>query len=71
MVEIVTMVMISPRRVWVETDITGTVHIKMQHEGGAEFDFIQIQYDPRYTCNSMQTQLTEHIMQLLGASTTA
>ena len=29
-----------PAKVWHEKDIFGTVHIKMQHEGMDEFDFI-------------------------------
>jgi hypothetical protein len=35
---------ILPTAMWVEKDILGTVHIKMQHEGEPKpFDFIQIQ----------------------------
>ena len=48
MVDLVDVVKIFPRRVWAEKEIMGTVHIKMQHEGDEEFDFIQIQYDYRF-----------------------
>ncbi len=55
-----------PTKIWADKDIMGTVHIKMQHEGDKEFDFIQIQYDYRYTSNAHQTVLTEQILKLLG-----
>jgi hypothetical protein len=63
MVEIVKLV---PKRVWAEKDIMGTVHIKMQHEGDTEFDFIQINYDWAHTSNSHQHYLTQEILKLLG-----
>lgn len=59
-------VKVFPTRVWSEKDMMGTVHIKMQHEGCGEFDFVQIQYDYAYTSNSHQAQLTEAILKLLG-----
>ena len=40
---------ILPTKVWTEKDFLGTVHIKIQHDGLEEFNFIQIQYDHRYT----------------------
>lgn len=67
MVEVVEIVKVFEKRVWVEKDFMGTVHIKMQHEGCEEFDFIQIQYDYRYTGNSHQAYMTEQILKLLGA----
>lgn len=66
MIETVTIVKVFPRRLWVEKDMMGTVHIKMQHEGCEEFDFIQIQYDYAYTSNSHQATLTDEIVKLLG-----
>ena len=62
-----TIVEILPTKIWAEKDIMGTVHIKMQHQGMPEFDFIQIQYDYAYTSNSHQHNLTQQILQLLGA----
>lgn len=64
-VEIVKMI---PKRVWAEKDMFGTVHIKMQHEGYDEFDFIQINYDYTHTSNSHQHYLTQEILRLLGAT---
>lgn len=64
----VQLVEILPTKVWAEKDFLGTVHIKMQHQGMDEFDFVQIQYNYAYTSNSHQAQLTEQILKLLGAS---
>ncbi|MGZ8250375.1 MAG: hypothetical protein ACXWUF_20330 [Methylomagnum sp.] len=67
-----TLVEILPTRVWAEKDIMGTTHIKMQHQGGTEpFDFVQIQYDWRYTSNSHQADLAKRILELLGAKEAA
>ena len=63
-VEIVEML---PTKIWSEKDTFGTVHIKMQHQGMDEFDFIQIQYNYMYTDNSHQARITEEILKLLGA----
>lgn len=69
--EEVKIVEIMPTKIWAEKDFLGTVHIKMQHQGMDEFDFIQIQYNYAYTSNSHQAQLTEQILKLLGASNDA
>lgn len=66
MIETATIVKVFERRVWVEKDFMGTVHIKMQHEGCEPFDFIQIQYDYAHTSNAHQAHLTEEILKLLG-----
>lgn len=65
-IPVVKVVKIFPRKVWVEKDFFGTVHIKMQHEGAHEFDFIQINYDYAYTSNGHQAELTKQILALLG-----
>lgn len=57
----------SPCRVWHEKDIYGTVHIKAQHKGFPEFDFVQIQYNHAYTDNAHQKKITDAILNLLGA----
>jgi len=62
-----TIVEILPTKIWAEKDMTGTVHIKMQHQGMPEFDFIQIQYDYMHTSNGHQHRLTQEILKLLGA----
>ena len=66
-IKTVELVEVLPTRVWSEKDFFGTVHIKMQHQGMDEFDFIQIQYNYAYTDNGHQARLTEEIMKLLGA----
>lgn len=66
MIENVEIVKILPTRIWADKDVWGTVHIKMQHEGHEEFDFIQIQYNYAYTSNSHQHELTNKILELLG-----
>lgn len=58
---------ILPTKIWAEKDFLGTVHIKMQHQGMDEFDFIQINYNYAYTDNGHQARLTEEILKLLGA----
>lgn len=68
-IQTVELVKVYPTRVWVEKDFAGTVHIKMQHQGDKEFDFIQIGYDYRYTHNSHQAWLAEQIVKLLGGAT--
>lgn len=66
MIDVVKVVKISPTRIWSEKDIMGTVHIKMQHEGCEEFNFIQIHYDYAYTSNGHQAELTKRILEILG-----
>ena len=61
MIQKVEIVKAYPKRIWAEKDLMGTVHIKMQHEWCEEFDFIQIQYDYRYTSNTHQENLTKRI----------
>ena len=61
-------VKIIPKKIWAEKDLFGTVHIKMQHEGYEEFDFIQINYDYTHTSNSHQHHLTQEILKLLGVT---
>jgi hypothetical protein len=62
-----TIVEILPTKVWAEKDMFGTMHIKMQHQGMDEFDFIQIQYNYAHTSNAHQHNLTQQILKLLGA----
>ena len=63
----VQIVEVLPTRIWSEKDFMGTVHIKMQHQGEEAFDFIQLQYDWRYTSNGHQHDLTQRILAMLGA----
>ena len=67
-IKTVELVEILPTKIWADKDMFGTVHIKMQHQGMDEFDFIQIQYNYAYTSNSHQLQLTEEILKLLGVN---
>ena len=46
----------------VEKDLFGTVHIKLNYEGGEPFDFVQIRYDHRFTSNSNQHYLAQRIV---------
>lgn len=48
--------------VTVEKDLFGTVRIKLNYEGGEPFDFVQIQYDHRFTHNSHQHSLAQRIV---------
>ena len=66
-IKTVELVEILPTKVWADKDMFGTVHIKMQHQGMDEFDFIQIQYNYAYTDNGHQHRLTQEILKLLGA----
>ena len=54
-----------PCQIWAEKDIWGTVHIKVQHDGHEEFDFIQIQYNHAYTSNLHQMELAKKIISFL------
>jgi len=66
--KIAQIVKIVPMSTWVEKDLFGTVHIKMQHEGFPPFTFIQMHYDYAYTSNSHQHEMTQKIMALLGVT---
>ena len=57
---------ILPTEVWYEKDFCGTIHVYMQHQGHDPFDFIQINYDYRYTSNSHQYALVKAIGELIG-----
>lgn len=59
---------ILPTEIWYEKDFFGTVHVYMQHHGLEPFDFIQIQYDHRYTYNGHQFALVKAIGELLGVT---
>ncbi len=67
-IETAEIVEILPTKIWADKDMFGTVHIKMQHQGMDEFDFVQIQYNYAYTSNAHQHQLTQEILKLLGAN---
>lgn len=67
-IKTVELVEILPTKIWADKDMFGTVHIKMQHQGMDEFDFIQIQYNYAYTSNGHQHELTQQILKLLGAN---
>jgi hypothetical protein len=68
-IEEVTVAEIYPCKIWAEKDLMGTVHIKMQHQvpGEEPFTFIQMHYNYAYTSNGHQADLTEKILELLGA----
>ena len=67
-IKTVEIVEIHPTRIWAEKDFLGTVHIKMQHQGMDEFDFIQIKYNYAHTSNAHQHRLTQEILKLLGVN---
>lgn len=58
----------SAPRVWMESDIFGTTHIKVQHEGMEAFDFIQIQYQYPYTDNASNEVIANRILAMLGGA---
>lgn len=57
-----------PTEVWFEKDVTGAVHVKMQHmtPDTKPFTFITINYNYAYTSNSHQHDLVKKIGKLLG-----
>ena len=59
-------VKVMPTKIWCEKSMDGVIHIKIQHEGCNEFDFIQIQYNYMYTDNAHQRALAADILKLLG-----
>lgn len=59
-------VKVMPTKIWCEKSMDGVMHIKVQHEGCNEFDFIQIRYDYMYTSNAHQRALIAYILELLG-----
>jgi hypothetical protein len=65
-VKVATVVKLHPMRAWIERDIVGTMHVWLQHEGCEPFDFVQIQYDYRYTSNSHSRDLAERILAVIG-----
>lgn len=67
-VKTATVIKIMPTKIWSEKGFDGVVRIKIQHEGCEEFDFIQIQYDHRYTSNSHQRSLKNEILKIFGVT---
>ncbi len=59
-------VKVMPTKIWCEKSMDGVMHIKIQHDGCNEFDFIQIQYNCIYTDNAHQRALAADILKLLG-----
>lgn len=67
-IQTATIIKVMPTKIWSEKGFDGVVRIKMQHEGCEEFDFIQIQYDHRYTSNSHQRSLKNEILKIFGVT---
>lgn len=51
-VQTVEIVKIFPTHYWVESDVLGTKHIMVQHEGMEPFTYASFNYDYGYTSNS-------------------
>ena len=68
-IKTVEVVEVLPTRIWADKDTFGTVHIKMQHQGMDEFDFIQIQNNEfiqiNHNCDIEEFRSLEELTQFL------
>lgn len=62
-----TIVKIMPRMVWIESDIWGSRHVVIQHEGCEAFTYATFHYDYRYTDNAGTLRAAEGLALRLGA----
>ena len=60
-------VKILPTRIWIESDIFGTRHVVMQHEGYEPFSYATFNYDYAYTSNIITVARAEKLAKELGA----
>jgi hypothetical protein len=71
MIETAKIVEILPTSIWVESDMMGSKHIMMQHQGhGEPFQYASFFYDYAYTSNSTMHQTVVEMMQEFGVAET-
>lgn len=64
----VTIMSVSARKAWVESDFLGDRHVMVQHEGCEAFEYATFHYDYRYTSNSGTLDAAEKMARSLGAT---
>lgn len=62
----VEIVEILPTKVWIETDMCGSQHIMIQHEGMNKFQWMTVNYDYAYTSNATNHTIIEKLLKDLG-----
>ncbi len=67
-IETATIVSIAPTSIWIESDIMGSRHVVMQHEGCEPFTYATFHYDHRYTSNGVTWDAAEKMAIALGAT---
>lgn len=57
------------RKIWIESDVTGSCHVMIQHQDGQSepFCYCSFNYDYAYTCSSSVKHQAEAIAIQLGA----
>ncbi len=65
--EVVKIVKILKRHIWIEGDFFGAKHVMVQHEGDEPFEYCTFHYDYRHTSNATIRQIAENMALSLGA----
>ena len=63
-----TLVEILPTAIWIESDMLGSRHVVLQHQGHEPFTYASFHYDYRYTSNSGTYSAAEQLALALGAT---
>lgn len=64
----VQIVEVLPTEVWVESDIMGSRHVMIQHQGMEPFTYASFFYDYAYTSNGITHAAAESLAISLGAT---
>ena len=59
---------ILPTAIWIESDIFGSRHVVLQHQGCDPFTYASFQYDYRYTSNAGTWEAARNLALALGAA---
>ncbi len=59
---------ILPTAIWIESDIFGSRHVVLQHQGCDPFTYASFQYDYRYTSNAGTWEAARNLALALGAT---
>lgn len=55
------------KSIWIESDIMGSRHVMVQHEGCEPFRYCSFHYDHRYTDNASTLYSAENVALMMGA----
>jgi hypothetical protein len=61
------LVSVSKKDIWIESDFFGNFFVMCQYTGHEPFEYVKLNYDYMYTCNSQILKMAELIARQLGA----